>query len=411
MAGAIPLCMAGCNEPLPDYSAYEATRQLNIGAWVGPPSNETTQERYTELAESGLNFIIDIYSGALAQKLEYSEKAGIKYIMNGIGLAMANDYSSIQSYIDHPAFMGIIGRDEPSVPAFAELGKQRELFDAQFPDDLFFVNMLPCYATSDQLGTKYYNDYVRQFNETIKPEVLVYDGYSLLQSATGTTAIESGMLYNLETVAMEAQRTNTPYWAFLQTMGFGGSHRNVTEEDIRFQYYTYMAYGYSGLLHFCYWTPGGAEFPDSVYAMIDRDGKKTPAYYGAQAVNKEVLNFDHVYLSYKWTGTMPVLGKDELLCKAFQRLSNPLTSHRLVESVTATENTLLGTFNDGERDAFMLVNFTDPAHKKVDNVYIKFPKSRKVLVYKNGEPVVVTLKNHTYNAVLAPGEGRFIIPL
>lgn len=414
---ALP-ALPGCGAKVPDYEEYKETRQLQIGAWNAPPVQNTTEQDYRDIADSGLNFIIDINSGAIENKLRYSEQAGIRFMMNGTFLS---DYSGVSAYYDSPAFMGIIGMDEPNTSQFAGLAARQKEYYASYPDSLYFVNMLPCYATNDQLGvgkeeameqnSNPYSLYVKKFNETIDPKVLVYDGYSLLVSSTGSTSIDSGMLFNLEAVALEGQRTGKPYWAFLQTMGFGGGHRNVTEEDIRFQYYTYLAYGYTGLLHFCYWTPGGAEFPDSVYAMIERDGTKTPAYYGVKAVNEEVLSFDHVLLSFDWTGTMTVLGKNELMCNAFSRLSSPLASHRAISSVSATENAVVGTFSDGSYDGFVLVNFTDPAWKKPNIVEMEFSGANEVLVYKRGVPETVKLNNHKYTAALRPGEGRFIIPL
>jgi hypothetical protein len=108
---------------------------------------------------------------------------------------------------------------------------------------------------------------------------------------------------------------------------------------------------------------------------------------------------------------MTVLGKDELMCRAFSRLSNPLKSHSKIKSISAEKNAIVGTFNDGKYDGFMLVNFTDPATMTENEVTITFNGSKKALVYKNGKPEVVKLKNNKYTAKLAPGEGRFIIPL
>ena len=405
------ICLSGCfHESVPDFSEYE-DKYLNIGAWVGPPSSNTTPEAYQDIADSGLNFIIDIYSGAINNKLEYSKQAGIKYLMNGI---FFTDFTALKEYIDNPALMGIIGMDEPNVSQFEGLKEKKDAFTNLYGNDkLFFVNMLPCYATSTQLGTKYYNDYVSEFNRIIDPQVLVYDGYSLLKSSTGSTSLESGMLYNLETVAYEGINSGKPYWAFLQTMGYGGDRRNVKEEDIRFQYYTYLAYGYSGLLHFCYWTPGGAEFPEGCYAMIERNGDKTEVYYGVQKVNSEITKFDHVLLSFKWGGTMTILGENEILCRNFSRLSHPLEEHEAIETVTASENAIIGTFRNEDKnlDGFMAVNFTDPAHELSNEITITFKKSNKIMVYVDGEQQIVNLKNHTYTAEYKPGEGRFIIPL
>lgn len=397
-----------CGKKAPDYESLKEEKVLAIGAWNGPPNNSTTQEAYDEIAESGLNFIIDINSGGVAKKLEYSHNAGIQYMMNGVYF---DTFEGLEEYTKHPAFMGVIGKDEPNLSEFEKHQQRQANFKSLYPDKLFFINLLPSYATSSQIGTKFYTDYVSEYARIVQPELYAYDGYSLLKSSSGTTSIESGMLFNLETVAMEAQKYDKPYWAFLQTMGYGGDRRGVTEEDIRFQYYTYLAYGYSGLLHFCYWTPPGAEFPNNVFAMIERDGSKTPTFDAVKNVNAEVLNFDHVLLSYDWTGTMTVLGQNEILCRPFQRLSHALTSHEAIEEVTASENAIIGTFNDGEYDGFMVVNFTDPAVQKTNRIEIKFNGAKKALVYQNGQAKTVRLKRGVYADDYAPGEGRFVIPL
>ena len=59
----------------------------------------------------------------------------------------------------------------------------------------------------------------------------------------------------------------------------------------------------------------------------------------------------------------------------------------------------------------MLVNFTDPATMKNNEVTVTFDGSKKALVYVDGKPEVVKLKKGKYVANLDPGEGRFIIPL
>ena len=79
---------------------------------------------------------------------------------------------------------------------------------------------------------------------------------------------------------------------------------------------------------------------------------------------------------------------------------------------TVSEDTIVGTFKDSEnRDGFMIVNYTDPALKKVDDVKFKFVNASRAMYYKNGEQKIVDIENGVFRESLQPGEGIFVIPL
>lgn len=61
--------------------------------------------------------------------------------------------------------------------------------------------------------------------------------------------------------------------------------------------------------------------------MMTVDGKRTPIYYAAQTVNREVLAMDHVFLNYEWQGTYPVLaeGKQRTSVSVCSAHLSPLT--------------------------------------------------------------------------------------
>ena len=64
------------------------------------------------------------------------------------------------------------------------------------------------------------------------------------------------------------------------------------------------------------------------------------------------------------------------------------------------------------KDAFMIVNVTDPSEKLDNEVTVKFKNASSLLMYRLGEKKVISLgKDGTYTFKLQPGEGRFVIPL
>ena len=96
----------------------------------------------------------------------------------------------------------------------------------------------------------------------------------------------------------------------------------------------------------------------------------------------------------------------------FNLLKNPITTHERINSVSVTEDTVIGVLKDGEgRDGFMFVNYSDPYFDKTDKVTVKFNNARAALMYRRGQKMVVPLNKGEYTFKLTPGEGRFIIPL
>ena len=69
-----------------------------------------------------------------------------------------------------------------------------------------------------------------------------------------------GYCQNLEVMREQSLAAGVPFWNFFNTMPYG-SHTDPTEAQLRWQINASLAYGAKGVMYFCYWTPGGAEFP------------------------------------------------------------------------------------------------------------------------------------------------------
>lgn len=143
-------------------------------------------------------------------------------------------------------------------------------------------------------------------------------------------------------------------------------------------------------------------------------GKKYPLYDYAKAVNREIHDFDHVYLNFDWNGTMPVLGtqSEQDYNLNFDGLNNPLAEVAALNGAQATQDALIGQFKDESgNDGLIVVNFTDPAYGLRNTVSLDFKNASKVRVYKKGVAYDYQVLENHFELELGVGEGVFMIPV
>lgn len=138
-----------------------------------------------------------------------------------------------------------------------------------------------------------------------KPQVLTYDHYPFLTetSVFAGDRITEDYYINLEMIRSASVRYDTPFWLFVQTLAFNGTHRDPTEAEIRWQVNTSLAFGAKGIQYFTYWTPedGREKFGD---AIIARDGSRTKHYAEVQAVNRELAELGPALMQLKSEGVL-----------------------------------------------------------------------------------------------------------
>ncbi len=415
----LPLCvtaalvlLSACSSKEIKEPDYPDTQTLHIGGWVAPPPGYINEKTYQEVAESGINAIYAIYEDAddnAVQALELAQKYGIQYLVRDWSLSgiPEEDFdllpARLEKFKDYPALLGHLAIDEPGPAKFPYLAKLKKAYQEILPDSLFYVNLFPTYSSLAQRNGKDYKTYIQEYIDIVKPEVLSFDHYPL-KELSGETQVTEDYLYNLEIISKAAKKAGIPFWCFLQTMEFGLTNRSPDYKDIRWQAYTALAFGASGIQHFCYWTPqsGTEHFGE---AMIDRDGNKTPIYDYASRLNHELLKFDHIFLSYKSVGQM-VWPKED--APVYTYMEEPLEAFSSVKTVEGGP-VLMGCFEDEDgNQAIMLVNMTDPGRDEQIEVTVKFSGARALNVYTEGKKERVMLKNGKTEFVLGAGEGKFI---
>lgn len=258
--------------------------QIPVIGWYGIPAQESTITRYSEMREAGFTMNLSHLSTAdeVQTALTAAQKAGMKLII-GRNELHSEPEKTVRRFMNHPALAGYFLRDEPTRNDFQALAEWVKKIQAVDNKHFCYINLLPNYATPEQLGTKTYREYVNTFIKEIPVQILTFDHYPVTGDAQ-TRVLRPIWYENLEIVADEAQKAGKPFWAF----ALATSHKPYpipTIADLRLQVYSNLVYGAQAIQYFTYWTPaaGTWDFHDGpIY-----NGKKTETYSKVKQVNEE----------------------------------------------------------------------------------------------------------------------------
>ncbi len=431
-------------ETVPTYLDSTAKNPFIIGLWCQVPQHKveidengdrvgdaiawTDEElllNYQNVKESGINLtIVSVGNSDYVRHLNFIEEVGIYTIIDDAQFrnilfdqtitdeeAIRQSQELINRYKEYECFYGHHIVDEPGVTKFEDLKNAKLRYEKIFPDKLFRVNLYPVYASTGQLGTTSYKDYLEKYIDIIGLNYLCYDHYPLFENRDGSTRMQDSFLYNMSVA--QAVANGTDVWTFLQSIGYANKKDPDCVEDIRIQSNSALAFGLKGIFWFIYWTIGrGAEAFTN--ACINWDGTKTHRYEYIKQAGSEIHSLWNVLDNFEWQRVMTFIGSEndnggENSSFGFLQTDN---THQRIHKVKTTKDTFAGVFKDGEgRDGFMFVNYDAPTSKDVDKVDIQFKNCTQVIVYINGERKQVAVKNGAISLELKASDAAFIIPL
>lgn len=338
-------------------------REFQIGAWHGLGYRQVNESTIREVQQAGFTLTLppgwweylpkgESYVPENRRLLELCQKVGIKALLFDIRIEEAfwksmpveKVLEAVQDYRSHPAVYGYYLTDEPSRKSFEHVADMVLLSRQGDPNHLPMVNILPTYG-GPILGTDTYQQYVRQYIDVVKPDMVCYDHYHWfldpkkppMPNDQGEGALQRwmdtwgskdygfdapGYITNLEIVRDECLRAKLPMWVTAQLVPQGNC-RDPRPAELRWDAYHALAYGAKGMLWYNYCTPPKDQF-NYRDACLDRDGKRTHNYYEIAEINKEIMPIGQVLARLDSTSVMHV-GKESEPVRAFTPKS-PLLS-------------------------------------------------------------------------------------
>lgn len=424
------------------FVAYLSPPQENVYENLKNP-NCITDEHYRNMCDCGFDYAIGLFEDKekyYRQAMEMCRKFGVKYFVrdqfegkslewiiddrgkNGTPEELLDKNADVlktrfDSYREFPAFFGLLASDEPCADKFPAIRTVSEWFYRNCPNVEFEVNLLPIYASSEQLSgfpdkrysyTQYLDDYVR----IVEPRTLSYDFYALGKNdKTGELTINPDYLYNLELVAHKAKEIGVPFYTFLQTIGHWSFRTIERYSELAWQVYTALAFGAGGAQTFTYWTLLGDHEKDGsriTHGVVGQNGELTNTYFACKETIAEVRAFEKEYATFKWLGARGVNADADNPNPMISRLKNEIGFCGAVRGVKTTGDVVIGFFGKPYSSAILVSNVTDPTPDTSAEVTI-FVSAKEATVYYGGTKTVRDVSSGELKLTLRGGSGAFVI--
>ncbi len=216
---------------------------------------------------------------------EYANKQGVTYKTLAEGLKQLDSEANrarLHKMLENPGCIGIMVNDEAARPSY--LRYTRHLLKwvrQQYPEALAYCNAHPMGHEYKDGGYDSVERYYDEFAAMVEPDVMMTDLYPL-GKPDGTSDDYLQLIGAIRNTALEH---GMPYWMFIQSFETEGSgaRRLPSESDLRFQMFTLLTYGYTGILYFTYDIAFGR-------ALIEKSGEPNRLHAAAAKVNPQVIN-------------------------------------------------------------------------------------------------------------------------
>jgi hypothetical protein len=269
--------------------------RLPILGWVGIPEAESTVERYREMAEAGFTHSWYAWysnADAVQKTLDAAKEAGIK-VVAGCPEVKEKPEQFAKRFSKHPAFFGYCLRDEPSAADFGELSAWAQRIRAVDKEHWTYVNLLPTYATPQQLGTATYQEHVERFFAEFPVQIMTFDHYPGMHKAYDTNWYD-----NLAIISKTCEKAKKPFWGFVLSCSAAGF--DPTPATMRLEAYTNLAFGAQGIQYFTYWYADDPGCPLSNHPMT-KEGKRGANYEVVKALNQDLIALSPIFVKSKVT--------------------------------------------------------------------------------------------------------------
>ncbi len=292
-----------------------------ITHWCGIPApfmrradGSLATERIDELRDSGITLLAIDDCGVQTNReiLHYCHTVGLPaMVIDHRTTAAVFDpehreelvSAVVNDYVDCPALHSYYIVDEPNSRDFPALAEVLRILRRLDPEREGYINLFPNYASAVQLGNDSYKEHLEQYLDVVKPALLSYDHYHLMQKKVSTELVledarqnailhdsyrqidRPGFFDNLEQVRTAADAHGIPFMLIV-LLTEHGPYRNLSEGEIRYEVFQALAYGSARISYFTYWTPPHDDIWHWKNGMITADGERTQHYYDVQKINR-----------------------------------------------------------------------------------------------------------------------------
>ncbi len=311
--------------------------------------------------------------------------------------------------------------DESCFSNFDDLTKLIDWKNKYYPNAYMHMNHVPSASYDHWPAGTSYGEFIQYYVDTIVKRLesggrsICLDNYPLLEGGTLSDTYLADLLtvanitrdYN-DKAAKEQKATCGICLQTFQNTNENARLRDITcPEDVTFQMYTGMAVGARLFEYFCYRSYDSF----GLYGIVDSAGEKRIFDYVKEA-NERALPFEKVLTSFDYRGTTVSKGEMRGRDDVFGQLGSLLLEETgSLLKVSGRYDAIVGCFQKGEQNGYMVVNYTAPNENLTNAVMLEFQDCSHALVYtEDGVTDRKLTAKGELRLSLNAGEGAFVIP-
>lgn len=461
MAASAIFSTVGCGETpgsfMSELPEYEAKKVLDIDAWLGPKISDQTLTDYVACGYNVLHLQAGSFTTTDTQTSDAElnawlddiftmcKKHGVKVVLapTAVNTAATSivpfEYTykrvgeTLEKWKDDDTFFGFMPTDETTLDkeliGYRDQYLKRDYEDAVdfIRDDyLFFSSKFPGkYYETTLLGIPngtdsympYFNDGRPDFDEymdvlydryfkyvPVEERVYSFDAYPFMLRSNNQLYYMDRFVGSLEGVALRAEKAGALKGTYMQ------NHTAIINgEEIDYQYYTAMAFGYTHFTTYVYLE----EWTENNYGSSNA-GTFTDSWYYYQNAHKKVRSLEAVYTNFcdRRVGTIGVTGATEG-ATTWSKCTSLSESLPYVTAISGEHDLLMSAFTDEYGNyGYMIANQYIPNDNETNKVDVVINGANRVAVWADGKDVeILEAKGGKFSLTLASGGGAFVVPL
>ena len=304
-----------------------------------------------------------------------------------------------------------------------KLSKLVDWYNAHGGNSFFHINLLQDYGmwiVHGKINTPNYENYLDDYIETVLKKVkgeksLSTDHYPICKSADGVNYIKETAIRDYFRIAERAKKLiseghDVRTGFCIQLTSDAGLKMREMEcaDDITFQVNLALCFGAKLLEYYLYVGRGTGIITDK-----ETQEEYSPLYDWVKRANTRANALGKYYLPFEWVGAKTYAGtlvNDAHNLEAFELCKGKeIEKFAFLKDFSSTADAIVSEFKDGDRIAYMALNYTEPTLYVENILNFTFNKVGKVTVVINGEPKEYALDDGRLTLKLNAGESAFII--
>lgn len=404
---------------------------MPIGGWGDLPAANfgqiydnpdlISEKNYKLVADSHINTVYGLFvnhginSNDVHRTLEATSLNNLNYLVRDPVIAGAIEkdddqtiLKTISKYNNYSSYAGNMVVDEPGTASFNDLGKAYENYlKVSDSNKLFYINMMPNYATKNQLingatggplndDNITYEKFMEEYYSKINLPYYSFDFYPYTGFNLGQ--IREGYFDQLSIIRKYANINKVPFWVYIQASTWSPENLRVPfEVEVDWQVSTSLVYGAKGIQYFMLYTSMEEGLEKFDGGMIDKYGNVNPMYNYVKKNNEHLITIDHILMNSKHDGIIQY-GDN------FQEIPSEdrLESYSVLKDITGGD-VLVGCYNYKGKPVYYIMNNSFVETKTFN---ISFKENVKFSVYSHNQKIDSAGEN--YEIRLEEGRGALI---